>query len=181
MTLKIQTQLHLKHEASGPALQIASFSISTSSAAYIFFTKWFPITCHTQILSNIHKMRICFWKAQFESMAQDFGDQAFRDCWLFPRIFPNPTASFHLPIIWLAISDVTRITQACQCLYPLWRSLLRCTFLIFPHWALTSRPDKVFISYPAAPSHRAHLHILTVRHPLTTSIWSPPIKTTNEK
>ena len=115
--------------------------------------------CHTQILSNIQEMRFCCWKIQFESMAQDFGDQAFRDCWLFPRIFPPPPASFPLPIIWLAISDVTRITQACQCLYPLWRSLLlRCTFVIFHHWALTSLPDKVFISHPA-PSLLAHFHI----------------------
>ena len=32
--------------------------------------------------------------SRFESMAQDFGDQAFRDCWLFPRIFPSCFFSF---------------------------------------------------------------------------------------
>ena len=39
-------------------------------------------------------MRICCWKPQFESMAQDFGDQAFRDCWLFPRTFFSSFFSF---------------------------------------------------------------------------------------
>ena len=67
----------------------------------------------------------------------------------FPPNISPPLASFPLPIIWLAISDVTRISQARQCLL---RSPLSCTFVIFPGGqpALT-RPDKVFISHPLHP------------------------------
>ena len=87
-------------------------------------------------------------------MAQDFGDQAFRDCWLFARIFPPPPASFHLPIIWLAISDVTRITQACQCLYPLC-SVAPSLVLPVGHWQAD------LIRSSLAILHQACLHIST--------------------
>ena len=118
---------------------------------------------------NIIVMRVCCWKSQFESMAQDFGDQAFRDCWLFARIFPPPAASFHLPIIWLAISDVTRITQACQCLYPLC-SVAPSLVLPVGHWQAD------LIRSSLAILHQASLCIFQPLH--QQSIWSPPIKTT---
>ena len=113
-------------------------------------------------------MRVCCWKSQFESMAQDFGDQAFRDCWLFSRIFPPPAASFHLPIIWLAISDVTRITQACQCLYPLC-SVAPSLVLPVGHWQAD------LIRSSLAILHQPSLCIFQPLH--QQSIWAPPIKT----
>ena len=60
-----KTLEHIFHE-------VVSYRYKTGFHMYWTF-------CHTQILL-IHKMGICFWKPQFESMAQDFGDQAFRDC-----------------------------------------------------------------------------------------------------